>query len=60
MDALVKIKRGDTSVTLPPLKKRVVKPVSQLVHTVPDMMPDRSDVSSDNSIPTPPSGVLEW
>jgi 5-methyltetrahydrofolate--homocysteine methyltransferase len=54
MDALVKIKRGDTSVTLPPLKKRVVKPVSQLVHTVPDMMPDRSDVSSDNSIPTPP------
>jgi 5-methyltetrahydrofolate--homocysteine methyltransferase len=54
MDSLVKIKRGDTSVTLPPLKKRVVKPVSQLVHTVPDMMPDRSDVSSDNSIPTPP------
>jgi len=54
MDALVKIKRGDTTVTLPPLKKRVVKPVSQLVHTVPDMMPDRSDVSSDNSIPTPP------
>jgi len=54
MDALVKIKRGDTSVTLPPLKKRVVKPVSKLVHTVPDMMPNRSDVASDNSIPTPP------
>jgi 5-methyltetrahydrofolate--homocysteine methyltransferase len=54
MDALVKIKRGDTSVTLPPLKKRVVKPVSKLVHTVPDMMPSRSDVSSENSIPTPP------
>ena len=54
MDALVKIKRGDTSVTLPPLKKRVVKPVSKLVHTVPDMMPDRSDVATDNSIPTPP------
>ena len=54
MDALVKIKRGDTSVTLPPLKKRVVKPVSKLVHTVPDMMPDRSDVASDNTIPTPP------
>lgn len=54
MDALVKIKRGDTSVTLPPLKKRVVKPVSKLVHTVPDMMPERSDVASDNSIPTPP------
>ncbi|MEN9965147.1 MAG: hypothetical protein RJA60_144, partial [Actinomycetota bacterium] len=54
MDALVKIKRGDTSVALPPLKKRVVKPVSKLVHTVPDMMPERSDVASDNSIPTPP------
>jgi 5-methyltetrahydrofolate--homocysteine methyltransferase len=54
MDALVKIKRGDTSVTLPPLKKRVVRPVSKLVHTVPDMMPSRSDVSSENSIPTPP------
>ena len=54
MDALVKIKRGDTSVTLPPLKKRVVKPVSKLVHTVPDMMPSRSDVSSENRIPTPP------
>jgi 5-methyltetrahydrofolate--homocysteine methyltransferase len=54
MDALVKIKRGDNSVTLPPLKKRVVKPVSKLVHTVPDMMPERSDVASDNSIPTPP------
>ena len=54
MDALVKIKRGDTSVTLPPLKKRIVKPVSKLVHTVPDMMPTRSDVASDNSIPNPP------
>jgi 5-methyltetrahydrofolate--homocysteine methyltransferase len=54
MDALVKIKRGDTSVELPALKKRVVKPVSKLVHTVPDMMPDRSDVASDNEIPTPP------
>jgi 5-methyltetrahydrofolate--homocysteine methyltransferase len=54
MDALVKIKRGDTSVTLPPLKKRIVKPVSKLVHTVPDMMPTRSDVSSENNIPTPP------
>ncbi len=54
MDALVKIKRGDTSVELPALKKRVVKPVSKLVHTVPDMMPDRSDVASDNEIPRPP------
>jgi 5-methyltetrahydrofolate--homocysteine methyltransferase len=54
MDALVKIKRGDTSVTLPPLKKRVVRPTSKLAHTVPDMMPTRSDVASDNSIPTPP------
>ncbi len=54
MDALVKIKRGDTSVTLPPLKKRLVEPKSLLVRTVPDLIPDRSDVSATNEIPVPP------
>jgi len=54
MDALVKIKRGDTSVKLPPLKKRLVEPKSLLVRTVPDLMPDRSDVASDNDVPVPP------
>ncbi|MEO0027121.1 MAG: hypothetical protein RL716_452 [Actinomycetota bacterium] len=54
MDALIKIKRGDTDVVLPALKKRVVEPKNLLVRTVPDMMPERSDVASDNKIPTPP------
>ena len=54
MDTLVKIKRGDTTVKLPPLKKRIVKPQNLLVRTVPDLMPNRSDVSSTNEIPSPP------
>jgi len=54
MDALVKIKRGDQSVSLPELKKRVVSPHSLLVRTEPDQVPDRSDVASDNAVPTPP------
>jgi 5-methyltetrahydrofolate--homocysteine methyltransferase len=54
MDTIIKIKRGDTDAKLPELKKRVVQPKNLLVRTVPDMMPDRSDVSSDNEIPSPP------
>ena len=54
MDALVKIKRGDTTVKLPELKKRRVAAKSLLVRTVPDLVPDRSDVASDNELPTPP------
>ncbi len=54
MDALVKIKRGDASVTLPALKKRVVPAHSLLVRTEPDQVPNRSDVASDNLVPTPP------
>ena len=54
MDALVRVKRGDTSVELPPLKKRVVAPHAVLARTEPDQIPDRSDVAGDNPIPTPP------
>ncbi|MEY4639154.1 MAG: hypothetical protein RLY13_152, partial [Actinomycetota bacterium] len=54
MDTLVKIKRGDTSVSLPPLKKKLVQPKNLLVRTEPDLIPDRSDVSSENQIPSPP------
>ena len=54
MDTLVKIKRGDQSVSLPALKKRVVSPHSLLVRTEPDQVPNRSDVASDNAVPTPP------
>jgi len=54
MDALVRIKRGDTTVQLPALKKRLVPQKNLLVRTEPDLMPDRSDVRTDNSIPNPP------
>lgn len=54
MDALVKIKRGDTSVELPPLKKKLVAPKNLLIRTEPDLIPNRSDVASDNEIPAPP------
>ena len=54
MDALVRIKRGDTTVELPPLKKRLVEPGSKLIRTEPELMPARSDVATDNRIPSPP------
>ena len=54
MDALVKIKRGDTSVELPALKKRVVAKGNLLERTAPENLPARSDVASDNRIPTAP------
>lgn len=54
MEPLVKLKRGQTDVQLPPLKKRLVKPQSLLVRTVPDLMPNRSDVSATNLVPSPP------
>ena len=54
MDTLVRIKRGDTTATLPELKKRLVNPQNLLVRTEPEHMPSRSDVASDNLVPTPP------
>ena len=54
MDTLVRIKRGDTTATLPELKKRLVNPQNLLVRTEPEKMPSRSDVASDNRVPTPP------
>ena len=54
MDALVKIKRGDTSIQLPELKKRHHAVGNALQRTEPSAMPARSDVSSDNSIPKAP------
>jgi len=54
MDALVKIKRGDTSVELPALKKRVVAKGNLLERTAPENLPARSDVATDNRIPTAP------
>ena len=54
MDTLVRIKRGDLTATLPELKKRLVNPQNLLVRTEPEQMPSRSDVASDNRVPTPP------
>jgi 5-methyltetrahydrofolate--homocysteine methyltransferase len=55
MEPLVAIARGaePESVGLKPLKKRIHAP-SKLVLTEPENMPARSDVASDNPVPTPP------
>ena len=55
MEPLVKIARGadPESVGLPALKKRI-HAKSTLTLTEPDQMPERSDVASDNAVPTPP------
>ena len=53
MDLLVRHQRGE-DVQLPELKKRLVKPVSKLVITEPEDLPERSDVALDNRVPTPP------
>jgi 5-methyltetrahydrofolate--homocysteine methyltransferase len=55
MEPLVAIARGaePESVGLKPLKKRIHAP-SKLVLTEPENMPARSDVASNNPVPTPP------
>lgn len=53
MDVLVKFKRGE-SVELPALKKRVTARGNLLERTAPADIPARSDVATDNRIPTPP------
>lgn len=55
MEPLVAIARGAeaSEVGLKPLKKRIHAP-SKLVLTEPENMPARSEVASDNRIPTPP------
>jgi 5-methyltetrahydrofolate--homocysteine methyltransferase len=55
MEPLVAIARGaePESVGLKPLKKRI-HAQSKLVLTEPENMPERSDVASDNAVPTPP------
>jgi 5-methyltetrahydrofolate--homocysteine methyltransferase len=55
MEPLVAIARGAdaASVGLKPLKKRIHAP-SKLVLTEPENMPARSEVASNNPVPTPP------
>ncbi|NUP43442.1 MAG: methionine synthase [Streptomyces sp.] len=56
MDALVAVKRGVPGATLPELKqRRVAKRASAAVEVAePDEGPVRSDVATDNPVPTPP------
>ncbi len=55
MEPLVQIARGadPDSVGLPALKKRI-HAKSQLTLTEPEDLPSRSDVATDNKVPTPP------
>lgn len=55
MEPLVQIARGadPESVGLPALKKRI-HAKSQLTLTEPEDLPSRSDVATDNKVPTPP------
>jgi len=52
MDTMMAIKRGETGVELPELRKRRVKRVERAEDEVIDT--SRSDVAADNAIPTPP------
>ena len=56
MEPLVALSRGASpdEVALPPLKKRIHAAGARLTLTEPEAMPGRSDVASDNAIPTPP------
>ena len=55
MDAVMAVKRGEPGATLPePRARRVAARVSSLKEVAPEDMPARSDVATDNPIPTPP------
>ncbi|KWX08679.1 methionine synthase, partial [Carbonactinospora thermoautotrophica] len=54
MDAIVAVKRGVPGAQLPPLRTRRVRSGAKLVETPPEEMPQRSDVATDNPVPTPP------
>ncbi|MFD0773822.1 methionine synthase [Streptomonospora algeriensis] len=54
MDAFMDYKRGVEGAELPELRKRRVKGGAKLEVTAPEDMPARSDVATDNPVPTPP------
>ena len=56
MEPLVRVARGEdpSEVGLPPLKKRIHRSGAKLTLTEPEAMPGRSDVVSDNRVPSPP------
>ncbi|MFD2080452.1 5-methyltetrahydrofolate--homocysteine methyltransferase [Actinopolymorpha cephalotaxi] len=53
MDAVMGVKRGVPGAELPALRKRRVS-AAKVTETAPEDMPARSDVSTDNPVPTPP------
>jgi 5-methyltetrahydrofolate--homocysteine methyltransferase len=54
MDAAMAVKRGDQDAQLPALRQRRVTAQGRLQVTEPGDMPARSDVATDNRVPTPP------
>jgi 5-methyltetrahydrofolate--homocysteine methyltransferase len=52
MDTLMAIKRGESNVSLPDLKKRRIQNLSDTANEVIDEV--RSEISSDNPVPAPP------
>ncbi len=54
MDAIAAVKTGAPGAALPELRKRRVSPHAALIVTEPQDMPARSDVATDNPVPTPP------
>lgn len=57
MDALIAVKRGVPGATLPELKQRRVKAGAVQIEERPEEGPARSDTSTDNPVPEPPSGA---
>ncbi|MBS2961618.1 methionine synthase [Actinocrinis puniceicyclus] len=54
MDAVAAVKTGAPGAALPELRKRRVAQRASAVLAEPDEMPARSDVATDNPLPTPP------
>jgi 5-methyltetrahydrofolate--homocysteine methyltransferase len=54
MDAFMAVKRGEAGAQLPAIRERRVRTGARLIVTEPAAMPQRSDVATDNPVPTPP------
>ena len=54
MDAFMAVKRGEAGAQLPAIRERRVRTGARLTVTEPAAMPRRSDVATDNPVPTPP------
>jgi 5-methyltetrahydrofolate--homocysteine methyltransferase len=54
MEAVMAVKRGEPGAELPALRERRVKVKARPDEVAADQVPDRSDVATDVSVPTPP------